>query len=47
MSLLALEAEGLRCLKPSRLEFHTHVNLVTGANGAGKTSLLAPATRNG
>ena len=40
MSLLALEAEGLRCLQPSRLEFHTHVNLVTGANGAGKTSLL-------
>jgi DNA replication and repair protein RecF len=40
MSLLALEAEGLRCLEPSRLEFHPHVNLVTGANGAGKTSLL-------
>ncbi len=40
MSLLALEVEGLRCLKPARLELHTHVNLVTGANGAGKTSLL-------
>ena len=40
MSLLALEVEGLRCLKPSRLDFHTHVNLVTGANGAGKTSVL-------
>ena len=40
MSLLALEVEGLRCLKPTRLELHTHVNLVTGANGAGKTSLL-------
>ncbi len=40
MSLLALEVEGLRCLQPTRLELHTHVNLVTGANGAGKTSLL-------
>jgi DNA replication and repair protein RecF len=40
MSLLALEVEGLRCLQPSRLGFHTHVNLVTGANGAGKTTLL-------
>jgi DNA replication and repair protein RecF len=40
VSLLALEVEGLRCLKPARLELHTHVNLVTGANGAGKTSLL-------
>ena len=40
MSLLALEVEGLRCLQSTRLELHTHVNLVTGANGAGKTSLL-------
>jgi DNA replication and repair protein RecF len=40
MSLLALEVEGLRCLKEVRLELHSHVNLVTGANGAGKTSLL-------
>jgi DNA replication and repair protein RecF len=40
VSLLGLEVEGLRCLKPSRLDFHTHVNLVTGANGAGKTSVL-------
>ena len=40
MSLLALEVEGLRCLAPTRLELHPHVNLVTGANGAGKTSLL-------
>lgn len=40
MSLLALEVEGLRCLQPSRLDFHTHVNLVTGPNGAGKTSVL-------
>ena len=40
MSLLALEIEGLRCLEQTRLEFHSHVNLVTGANGAGKTSLL-------
>ncbi len=40
MSLLALEVEGLRCLQPTQLEPHTHVNLITGANGAGKTSLL-------
>ena len=40
MSLLALEVEGLRCLSKTRLELHPHVNLVTGANGAGKTSLL-------
>jgi DNA replication and repair protein RecF len=40
VSLLALEVEGLRCLKPTALELHTHVNLITGANGAGKTSLL-------
>ncbi|MBS0389274.1 MAG: DNA replication/repair protein RecF, partial [Proteobacteria bacterium] len=40
MSLLALEVEGLRCLTKTRLELHPHVNLVTGANGAGKTSLL-------
>jgi len=40
VSLLALEVEGLRCLSKTRLELHPHVNLVTGANGAGKTSLL-------
>jgi DNA replication and repair protein RecF len=40
MSLLALEVEGLRCLEPTRLELHPRVNLITGANGAGKTSLL-------
>jgi DNA replication and repair protein RecF len=40
MSLLALEVEGLRCLEPTRLDLHPHVNLITGANGAGKTSLL-------
>ncbi len=40
MSLLALEVEGLRCLSKTRLELHPHVNLITGANGAGKTSLL-------
>jgi DNA replication and repair protein RecF len=43
MSLLALEAEGLRCLEPTRLEFHPRVNLISGANGAGKTSLLEAA----
>ena len=38
--MLALEVEGLRCLQQARLELHSHVNLVTGTNGAGKTSLL-------
>jgi DNA replication and repair protein RecF len=40
LSLLALEIEGLRCLSKTRLELHPHVNLITGANGAGKTSVL-------
>jgi DNA replication and repair protein RecF len=40
VSLQALEVEGLRCLKPARFELHSHVNLITGANGAGKTSVL-------
>ncbi|MDE2219986.1 MAG: DNA replication/repair protein RecF [Gammaproteobacteria bacterium] len=40
MSLLALEVEGLRCLSKTRLDLHPHVNRVTGANGAGKTSIL-------
>jgi DNA replication and repair protein RecF len=40
VSLLALEVEGLRCLEKTRLDLHPHVNLITGANGAGKTSLL-------
>jgi DNA replication and repair protein RecF len=40
VSLVALEVEGLRCLSKTRLELHPHVNLVTGANGVGKTSLL-------
>jgi DNA replication and repair protein RecF len=40
LSLLALEVEGLRCLSKLKLELHPEVNLITGANGAGKTSLL-------
>src|ERR1700688_1505542 len=40
MSLLALEVEGLRCLKQVQLDLHPHVNLLTGPNGSGKTSML-------
>ena len=40
MSLQALEIEGLRCLRPFQGVLHPHINLITGANGAGKTSLL-------
>ena len=40
MSLLALEVEGLRCLKHIQLDLHPHLNLLTGPNGAGKTSIL-------
>jgi DNA replication and repair protein RecF len=40
MSLLELEVDGLRCLQQVYLTLHPGLNLVTGANGAGKTSLL-------
>jgi DNA replication and repair protein RecF len=40
MSLLELEVDGLRCLQQVRIRLHPGLNLVIGANGAGKTSLL-------
>jgi DNA replication and repair protein RecF len=40
VSLLELEADGLRCLQQVHLSLHPGLNLITGANGAGKTSLL-------
>src|SRR5258706_11436478 len=40
MSLLALEVERLRCLRQIQLDLHLHVNLLTGPNGSGKTSIL-------
>ena len=41
MRLSRLEIRGLRCLREvPELEFHPDLNLVTGANAAGKTTLL-------
>ncbi len=41
MHLSRLEVQGLRCLREvPELEFHATLNLITGANAAGKTTLL-------
>jgi DNA replication and repair protein RecF len=40
MSLSELRLEGLRCLRAVWLELHPRLNLITGHNGSGKTSLL-------
>lgn len=40
MSLTALRLEDLRCLHRADLEFEPGLNLVSGDNGSGKTSLL-------
>lgn len=40
MSLAALRLEDLRCLKSAELELHPRLNLISGDNGSGKTSLL-------
>ena len=40
MSLAELRLHGLRCLQSVEVALHPGVNLITGANGAGKTSLL-------
>jgi DNA replication and repair protein RecF len=40
MSLLDLTVEDLRCLQRAELSLHPGRNLIWGANGAGKTSLL-------
>jgi DNA replication and repair protein RecF len=40
MSLAELRLEELRCLQRADLEFDPHLNLISGDNGSGKTSLL-------
>ena len=40
MSLASLKVSGLRCLSAAALEFGPHLNLIHGANGSGKTSIL-------
>lgn len=40
MSLIALRLEDLRCLRQADLELDPGLNLVSGDNGSGKTSLL-------
>ncbi|HRC62067.1 MAG TPA: DNA replication/repair protein RecF [Dehalococcoidia bacterium] len=40
MSLQTLELDNLRCIERAELELHPRLNLVTGPNGSGKTSLL-------
>jgi DNA replication and repair protein RecF len=40
MSLAFLSAENIRCIEKAVLELHGGQNLIVGANGSGKTSLL-------
>ncbi len=40
MSLAYLAAENVRCLERIELELHPDLNLIWGANGSGKTSIL-------
>lgn len=40
MSLVDLEVDDLRCIQHAELSLHPHLNVIEGANGAGKTSLL-------
>jgi DNA replication and repair protein RecF len=40
MSLAELRVENLRCVESAVLEFSPELNLIAGANGAGKTSIL-------
>jgi DNA replication and repair protein RecF len=40
MSLAELRLEDVRCLRSAALELHPRLNLITGPNGLGKTSLL-------
>jgi DNA replication and repair protein RecF len=40
MFLAELRLEDLRCLQRAQLELHPRLNLITGVNGSGKTSLL-------
>lgn len=40
MSLIELRLEDVRCLRSAALELHPKLNLITGDNGLGKTSVL-------
>jgi DNA replication and repair protein RecF len=40
MALQRLSIENFRCIQSAELEFDGHCNLICGANGSGKTSLL-------
>ncbi|MGA8709124.1 MAG: DNA replication/repair protein RecF [Steroidobacteraceae bacterium] len=40
MTLAALQLADVRCLKSAELELHSRLNLISGDNGSGKTSLL-------
>jgi DNA replication and repair protein RecF len=40
LSLASLKVSGLRCLQEAALEFGPRLNLIHGANGSGKTSIL-------
>jgi DNA replication and repair protein RecF len=40
MFIREIKLEGFRNLKPARIEFSDKVNILTGANGSGKTNLL-------
>jgi DNA replication and repair protein RecF len=40
VSLASLKVSGLRCLTQAQLAFGPHLNLIHGANGSGKTSIL-------
>lgn len=40
MALAEIRIENLRCLEAAALEFSPELNLIAGANGAGKTSIL-------
>lgn len=44
MHLLEIKATGFRNLAPARVSWSRHSNLVTGANGQGKTNLLEAVT---
>ncbi|NBU25773.1 MAG: DNA replication and repair protein RecF, partial [Gammaproteobacteria bacterium] len=43
MALAELSLQDLRCIETAELEFGPGINLIYGANGAGKTSLLEAA----
>jgi DNA replication and repair protein RecF len=43
MSVASLQIAGVRCIQAANLEFRPGLNLVFGANGSGKTSILESA----